>query len=237
MRFDFADPGTFAPVLEGADRVFLLEPQGPSGEAPDTFMVPFVEAAARGRRKIVLMTQSGVEADDGIPLRKVEIALERSGTPFVILRPMWFMDNFHTIWLQPIKEAGVMRLPAAGSRSTFIDSRDIAAVAAAALQTDRYDGQHFTLTGPEALDYYEAAAILSKAAGREIRYVPVDDDSFRISLIDAGLPAEYASYITDLFGPTREGAASVISPAVEDLTGRSPRTLEQYARDNASAWK
>lgn len=234
VRFDYADPGTFAPALEGTDRVFLIGPPDPT---PHKVMLPFLEAATRDKRKFVLMTAMGTELDDSGSLRQVELALERSGAPWVILRPNWFMDNFHTSWLVPIQQAGVIPLPAGDSRTSLIDSRDIGASAAAVLRTDRFNGRAFTLTGPESLTYAEAAAALSKAAGRDIRYVAVDDESFVQSLVDAGVPASLAHYLATLFSFTRQGGAAAVSQAVEELTGRAPRTLAQYAQDHASAWK
>jgi uncharacterized protein YbjT (DUF2867 family) len=183
------------------------------------------------------MSAMGTEFDDSSSLRQVELAVERSGSPFAILRPNWFMDNFHTSWLAPIQQAGVIPLPAADGRTSLIDARDIGASAAAALRTDRFDGRGFTLTGPEALTYTEAATTLSKAAGREIRYVPVDNESFIQSLIDAQVPDDLARYLADLFEAVRQGVTAAISPAVEELTGSAPRNLERYAQDHAAAWK
>jgi uncharacterized protein YbjT (DUF2867 family) len=233
IHFDYADPGTFAPALQGVSRVFLNPPPDP---APHKVMIPFVKAAARENRKIVLQTQLGTEFGDDGPLRQVEVALERSPVPWVILRPNWFMDNFHTYWLAPIQEGGVIPLPAADSRTSLIDSRDIGAAAAATLRTDRFNRRAFALTGPQSLTYAEAAAVLSEAAGRDIRYVAVDDETFVKSLVDAGAPAELAQFLAGLFNDARQGAAAAISSAVEELTGHAPRTLAQYARDHAAAW-
>ncbi len=233
VRFDYTDPDTFTPALEGVDRVFMI---GPPEAAPQRNMIRFLETATRNERKFVLMTSMGTETSDAEPLRQVEIALERSDMPYVILRPNWFMDNFHTAWLVPIRDRGVIPLPAAGARTSLIDSRDIAASAAAALRTDRFDRSAFTLTGPESLTYEEATTTLSKAAGRDIRYVAVDDESFIKSFTDAGAPAELARYLATLFVYVRNGATAPVSPAVEQITGRSPRTLAQYARDHAWAW-
>ena len=234
VRFDYDDPRTFAAALEGSNRLFLIGPPTPT---PHKVMIPFLREATGDSRKIVLMTAMGTEFDDSAPLRQVELVLERSGAPFVILRPNWFMDNFHTSWLAPIQQAGVIPLPAADSRTSLIDARDIGASAAAALGGDRFDGRAFTLTGPEPLTYAEAAATLSKAAGREIKYIAVDDEVFVKSLTDAGAPADLARYLAVLFGFARQGAAAPVSGGVEELTGRAPRRLAQYAKDHASAWK
>lgn len=237
VLFDYTDPSTFEPALQTCNRVFLLEPQ-PSLPAPlHTFMAPFIEAASRSRCKIVLMSSASVEFDSNDPLRPVEDAVIGSGRPFVILRPNWFMDNFHTLWRDPIAQASIIPLPAGDSRTSFVDSRDVGAAASAALRGDHLNGNTFTLTGPQALTYAEAAATLSTITGRRIEYVPLEDDAFTQSLLKAGLPLEDARYITGLFGPTREGAAAGISPDVEKLTGQPPRTFTQYAQDHASAWQ
>jgi uncharacterized protein YbjT (DUF2867 family) len=184
IRFDFRDPATYGPALDGVDRVFVLVPTGES--APFELALPFLKAATADKaRKIVLMTADGVQYSDEIPYRQLELFVERSGAPFVILRPSWFMDNFHTYWHAPITQAGVIPVPAADARTAFIDSRDIAAAAAAALRSDRFNGRAFSLTGPEALTYAEAAATLTAAAGRTISYAPVEDDAFRQSMIAA----------------------------------------------------
>ncbi|WP_437945635.1 SDR family oxidoreductase [Sorangium sp. So ce296] len=236
VRFDYRDPNTFAGALEAVDRVFLLSPSGEL--AQDDLLLPFLKAAlSGGQRKIVLLTASGVEYDDSIPLRKVELFVERSGAPYVILRPTWFSDNFHTFWRAPIVQAGVLPIPAGESRTAFIDARDIAASAVAALRSDRFDKQAFTLTGPEALTYAEAAAILSKVSGRAIQYVNADDASFIQGATRAGLSEGYAHYLTALFGFVRQGAASQVSPGVTTLIGRAPRSLAQYAQDHKDAWK
>ncbi|MGK3966066.1 SDR family oxidoreductase [Sorangium sp. So ce118] len=236
VRFDFRDRSTFAGALEGVDRVFLLSPSGELSHYD--LLIPFVETAlSGGQRKLVLMTASGVEYDDRVPLRQVELFIERSGAPYVILRPTWFLDNFHTFWRSPIVHAGVLPIPAGDSRTAFIDARDIAASAVAALRSDSFDRQAFTLTGPEALTYAEAAAVLSQVSGRSIQYVNSDDASFIQGAVQAGLSEAYAQYLAALFGFVRQGAASQVSPAVSTLTGRQPRTLAQYAKDHKDAWK
>ena len=231
VALDIDDPSTFVGAFDGVDRVYLLAPTG----SLDIIgrLLPVVEAAAARKAKVVLMTALGVDADEAIPYRQVELALERSGTPFVILRPNWFADNFHTFWKAGI-DHGRIAVPAAQGRTSFIDARDIAECAAAALTTDRFDGRAFNLTGPEALTYGEAAAILSRVTGKAIAYTPVSDDAFVDILAGAGVPEPYARFLATLFVPVREGWTARLTGDMETLTGHAPRTLETYAKDNAA---
>ncbi len=192
-------------------------------------------AVARGV-KVVLQTAFGVDADDNIPYRQVELALIRSGTPHVILRPNWFADNFHTFW-KPGIDHGRIALPAGDGKTSFIDTRDVAASAAAALTSDRFDGGAFVLTGPAALSYAEAAAILSPVVGRPVAYEPIDDETFVGILTGAGVPEVYARFLAMIFHTVREGWNAAVTDAVETLTGKPPRSLETYARDNTARLK
>jgi hypothetical protein len=51
------------------------------------YLQPVIQAAADRRVKVVLQTAIGVDADEKIPYRQVELFLIRTGIPFVILRP------------------------------------------------------------------------------------------------------------------------------------------------------
>jgi uncharacterized protein YbjT (DUF2867 family) len=215
-------------ALRDVDRLFMVSPPEAAG---DRLLGPFLEAAVRRVERVVLMTANGVESSEEIPLRKVERSLERSGVPYTILRPTWFMQNFHAVWLPTIKATGTIQVPAAQSRTAFIDVRDIAECAAAALTQEGFTGRAFTLTGGEALTYGEAAAVLTRVTGRHIDYEPVDDERFYGGLFNAGMPPDYAAMLVTLFQAVRAGNAARVSDGVRTLTGKSPRTLEGYARD------
>lgn len=231
VRLEQGDPATFPAAFEGVDRAFVLLPGGNMNVLE--LLTPVLEAAAERHVKVVFQSVLGANADDSIPLRQAELVLERSGTPYVILRPNWFSENFHTFWLAGIKQ-GVIALPAGDGRTSFIDARDIAASAAGALRSDEFNGQAFDLTGPLALSYSDAAAILSKVTGRTISYTPVADDVFIENLAAAGVPRDYAAFLASIFHPVREGWTAVVTGDVKLLSGEEPRSLEIYARDHAA---
>lgn len=228
--FDYARPETFASAFDGVDRAYVMLPSGYVNAKE--LLLPVIQAAAQRRVKVVFQSVFGVDADDAIPYRQVEIALEQSGTPFVILRPNWFADNFHTYWKAGI-DHGQIAVPAAEGQSSFIDVRDIADSAAAALTTNRFDGQAFNLTGPEAFSYAQAARILSEAIGKPIRYTPVDDQAFVDGLTGVGVPSDYAHFLASIFHPVRAGWTSAVIDHVQLLTGKPARALAAYARDHA----
>jgi uncharacterized protein YbjT (DUF2867 family) len=232
VRLDLADPDTWEAALQGVRRAFVLSPSAPSAQAQ---MGRFVAAAAdAGVRRIVVMTAMGVDqAPDDAPLRRAELAAEKSAAKSVVLRPNWFMQNFLTFWRDMIETDGVLRLPAGDGATSFVDAIDIARVAATALTDASLAGTAHTLTGPSAHTHAEAAEILSNAWNRPIRYEPVGDveaiDLFRA----AGLDQQYAEMLVGLFESVRAGYTAPVSPAVEEVTGRPPRSLRAFAKSTA----
>ena len=231
--FDITDPATLPGAFAGVNRAYLLVPGGHLGV--DKLLAPVIDAAAKAGVKVVMQSLLGVDADDEIPYRKAEIQLEKSGARYVILRPNWFSDNFRTYWGPGIRAAGVVAVPAGEGKTSFIDVRDIAASAVAALTTDRFDNRAFNLTGPAAHSYGEAAAILSEVLGKPVRYDAVNDATFVNILTGAGVPADYAGFLASIFHPVREGWSAAVTGDVEELTGRKPIGLDQYARDDRAA--
>lgn len=231
VPFDYTAATDFDALFADVASAYVMVPAGYLNVVE--LLTPVISEAAKRHVKVVLQTVLGVDADDSIPYRQVELLLERSGTPYVILRPNWFADNFHSYWLHGV-QTGLITVPAGEGKSSFIDVRDIAASAAAALTNPAVNNQAFNLTGPQALSYGEAAAVLSKVLERKVGYQAIDDATFISNLTGAGVPQEYANFLAGIFYPVREGWTAGVSDAVQTLTGHPPRSLETYVRDNVA---
>jgi uncharacterized protein YbjT (DUF2867 family) len=238
VSFDYDKRETFAPVLDGVNRAFITvrgaEPN------PDVLVNPFIDKAKEaGVGHIVLMTAMGIDqAPDEAGYRKLELYLMNAGVDYTILRPNWFMQNFNPgIFLQSIQRDGGVFIPAGDGTSSMIDTRDIAAVAAVALAEEEHKGKGYTLTGSQALGYAEAVAVISEVAGREIKYVAISEKDFQAALEQMGMSSEQVEMMSYLYHAVRQGWTAPIAPTVPEILGREPITFEQFARENAGAWK
>lgn len=224
-----------AAALAGADQLFLMCPPGFANQ--HELLIPAIDAAkAAGVRKLLLLSAMGANADDSIPLRRAELHLERSGLAWNVIRPNWFMQNFHTFWLHGIQTQGQIFLPVGDAKGSFIDTRDVAAVAAKLLSSDSFVNAAHDLTGSEAFDHHQVAAILSHAAGRPIGYTDIPEDAMRQGLRGAGLPADYAEFLLVILGAFKAGFAERTTDAVQRITGQAPIRLERYAQDFKAHW-
>ncbi len=237
VAWDWTRPQDFPTALAGVDTLFLGTPPGTTQEME--WGLSAVEAARKaGVRKIVKLSAINVENMPDSPHRRIELAVERGGFTWVFLRPGFFMQNLDEGLAEGIKATGTISVPTGEGRTSFIDARDIAAVAAVGLTGNRLDGRGLTLTGGEALTYAEVAAILSETAGYPIRHHDIAPAEHTEILVKAGIPRHYAEFLTMLYHEVvRNGYASAITPGVQEATGKAPRTLKGYARDYAAAFR
>ena len=100
----------------------------------------------------------------------------------------------------------------------------------------RLDNRDFDLTGPQALDHDEVAAILSRQTGKAISYEEITAEAMRTQLLGAGLPPAYAEFLLVILGFFKAGYSERTTDAVLKITGQPPRRFEEYARDYRAAW-
>ena len=192
VRFDYQSEETFAPALEGVQRVFMVLP--PGDNTADIPATAFIRRMCRVNvRAVVDLSAMGAQLNPSMAVRKVELLLEDSGLRFTHLRPNWFMQIFAIGSLKEQVRQGKLRFPADRARTSYIDARDVAATAAVALTEPGHLGKAYTLTGPAALDHFEIAHILSEAADRTVIYESNTDDQTREAMSQAGMALAHLS--------------------------------------------
>lgn len=236
VAFDLERPETFRDALGDADRVFWMT--RPNDERPDATAAPFLEEMRRaGVRHVVDLSGMGIENLDQLPIRKLEKAIESSGIPFTHVRPNYFFQNFLAGALfDGIVERSEIAVAAGDAAISFVDAQDIAAVAATALVDDSLRGQALTVTGPAAVTHAEIAAAIARATERPVRYRALSDDEARVALRESGLPPERIERRLAFLAVARSGAFAGVSPDVERVLGRAPRSLEAFVREHAARW-
>ena len=235
VEADLGDRERVTDVLDGCDRLFVLTG---NVETMVRLQKNAVEAgASAGVDRVVKLSALGATDHSrsviGLWHHNVERFLRDSGLEWTILRPHHFMQNL----LDPLvfdREAGEVRSASGEGRIPFVDTRDVAAVAAAALTEDGHAGEVLTLTGPEALSYREAAELISGAIGRAVRYVPESVDEAWRRRRAAGQPVWLAAAQLAIAGYQRRGGPTErVTDTVERVTGRRPRTLAEFIEDHA----
>jgi uncharacterized protein YbjT (DUF2867 family) len=240
VQLDYDKPDSLAVALKGVDKLFLLTPF--QSNMVDLTSNLVSEAKKAKVKYIAKQSVMGADAEPGITPgrlhRQAEKIIEESGIPFTFLRPNFFMQNFVNYYSNLIRSQGAFYTPAGDAKVSFVDVRDIAAVAVKSLINDNQQkGRAYNITGGEALSYGQVAEILSKAVGKKINYVNVTDQDARKGMKDMSMDEWTIKSMIELFEITRAGYVSEISPIVEQVTGNKPITFSQFANDYAGAFK
>ncbi|WP_405485300.1 NAD(P)H-binding protein [Nocardia sp. NBC_00511] len=233
VRADLSDPASLTSALAGVRRVFLAT-AGPEIPTHDANLA--TAATAAGIDAIVKLS-SGRAGDDAatdpIPSwhRAGEQAVIDSGVDWTMVRPMGFMSNaLH--WTHGIRQSDTVRAPFGQGRIAVVDPLDIAAVAVRALTEPGHAGEVYTLTGPQALSPGEQTETLAQLVGRPLKFEEISAERALEDLLRFGVDPEMARAIMALRATALESFTSVVHPTVADVTGRSPRTFEEWAADN-----
>jgi uncharacterized protein YbjT (DUF2867 family) len=241
VPFDWDDPTTHDAALEGIDAVYLVPPSLRLDHAP--LVIAFLDRAqAAGVTHVTALSARGVNfAPPEAAMRAIELdLLARTGLTTAILRPGWFMQDFDEYVFAPaIVADGTVVAPAGDGTEAFIHVDDIADVAAATLlDPDAHVGAEYELAGPEALSFAQVAEKIAAATGREIRHVDPPRDEWVAGLIAEGVPQDYAGMLGMLLDNIRAHATAASTPDVERVTGRAPRTFDDYAAQPSvvAAW-
>lgn len=222
-RFDWDDPSTWAPALDGAGGLYLMPPE--TGD-----LDPFIAEVERSSvDRIVHLSAREPTQGGGDDLARFEDTVRASSRPWTILRPAWFDQNFDEgLFVGPLAD-GTLRLPTGDGREPFIDAEDIAAVAVAALTEPGHEGRTYELSGPETLSFGDAVATIADVSGRDVAFEAVTAEAWVTEPWVAAMPAPVLDVMQNLFAAIGRGDNDIVSTGVEDALGRPPTSFAAWA--------
>jgi uncharacterized protein YbjT (DUF2867 family) len=232
---DFERPETYTAALRDVDRLFLVRP--PAISETRRYVDPFVDAARdAGTERIAFLSLLGAEKNPVLPHRRIERHLEVSGFSYTFLRASFFMQNLSTVNRAEIRKRGVLVVPAGRGRTSFVDARDLAAVAAKALTEPGHENRAYPLTGGEALDYFEVTNVLSEVLGTRIVYARPGVPEFVRAARARGLPWGLVAVMVGIYTTARLGLADTVTDDLARILNRPPTTLRKFASDLRETW-
>jgi uncharacterized protein YbjT (DUF2867 family) len=245
VHFDWSDESTFEAARKGVDAMYLVPGPIPEPKHADDIRGLLDGATTVGIKRVVLLSSYGVgQAPPENPLRRIEIAVETSGVPYTILRPVAFMQNFseglrwRENFAEGIRERDEIVGPGGNGIVSYVSADDIAAVAAIALTEDGHNGKAYAPLGPEPLTLAQVAEHISWVTGRPIRYVETDRTPIRDALLAAGAPPETAEHNSQLYTYAFSSSMfGVLNDDVLNVTGRPPVSFGEFAVGAAAAWR
>jgi uncharacterized protein YbjT (DUF2867 family) len=195
---------------------------------------------AAGVKQVVLNSAMGAgDYGKSFPSwhRKVEDNLRDTRLSYTILRPNSFHQNVVAFFAPSIRAQSMFYGSMQNARNSFIDVRDIAAIAVKALAGGEHSGKIYELNGPEALDYPELARRISKAAGREVKYVDIPMEAQKKAMLDQHMPEWQVQALLELQEYYLGGKGGETDGVAQKLLGRMPITMDQFLTEFAGEFR
>ncbi len=231
---DLEVPASIDAAMRDVSSVILVSLAIPTQE------LNVVDSAARAGVDHVVKITSKASADSPIARRRAQTEIEEglvaSGLGYTLLRNNAYMQNF--LMLAPaIAKTSSFGANTGDGRAGLIDSRDIAAVAAAiASNPAPHKDKTYWLTGPESLSYADAAAILSMVLGRPIDFHPLTDEEQTQAMVSVGVPEHIAQMNAQALALLAGGDSDWVTDDVPTTLRRPARSFEQFSTDHAEAF-
>jgi len=227
---DFTVPASLVGAFQGASRVLVVSADTTGEEAVRRHRTAIAAAVSAGAQRVVYTSRMG--ADRTSPYAPMpdhaatEAILQESGVAFTSLRNGFYASTVLEL-LASASRTGELRAPDDGPVA-WTTHADLAAGAVLALTGDLFDGPTPPLTGPEALDMTDVAALASDLTGRTITRVVVPDAQYHAELLREGLPEHAADMRVGLFAASRRGDFAPADPTLTRLLDRPPTTLAAF---------
>jgi NAD(P)H dehydrogenase (quinone) len=233
---DFDAPEGLPEAFAGVHRLLLISTDVLGNRvAQHTAAIDAAVAAGVGH---VLYT-SGLNAGSALPLvvshdhGATEQAIRDRGLRWTALRNGLYAE-FQVAAAARAFASGHLVHNNGDGATAYVSREDCAAAAAAALTGDGHEDRVYDITGPELVTQAQMAALVTEITGRHVDAVAIDDEEATQNLTAVGLPADMAMAYASFGTAIREGVLDVVSPHVEDLTGRRPRSLREVLEAHRS---
>ena len=232
---DFRDKASLLRALQGVERMFLV--CSPIRELVELEGNALDACKEAGVKLIVLNSALGAgDYDKSFPSwhRKVEDKLKASEIAHVILRPNGFMQNTITYLAPSIRTQGAFYDAMGDAKTSFVDVRDVAAVAVKALTEESHSGMIYELNGPEAITQDDLAKRITANAGTEVKHRNIQREAHRKAMLDLGMPEWQVTALIDLQDYYVSGRAASVDGLIAKLLKRPARTIDEFLKEYAA---
>jgi len=208
-------------AFQGVDTLFIIP--GSVENRGELGAKAVRHAKKQGVKRALLYSVAGAEYKAILFARQFRLAeeeLENSGLIWNHLRTIWFQENIFG-WQVPIKQ-GIYPIATGDGKFASMNLNDAAEAASVILNTrdGSIDNKPFVITGPELLSSADVAAIISKATGKEVKFISPSPEEQKAALVGAGWPEWQATGALELLDVFKNNQAAFVSPDYKNLTGK-----------------
>lgn len=240
VQGDLADEPSLQRALQGVEAVFLASNFSPQIAEAHSRLVAIAKAA--GVSRLVQLSFVGANASLCCAralrwLGQAERGVADSGLGITRLRPTMLLQMLFE-FAGSVAQQGLIAGPFRSTPWTWVDARDVGAVAAAALRDPSHAGLTYTVTGSELVSLPQIAERLSRILAKPVRYTDITANEARGWLQAKGLSPVMIEAKLELWDACASNFINVApTGVVKEVTGREPRTVEDFMQDYKSRFQ
>lgn len=239
MQLEMGDTSSLDAAFRGVKKAFLLVP-----DRPDMVELGYslIDAAKRANVEYIVRSSAMGASEDTTLMYaqwhgKIDARLKETGIEYTLLLPSYFMQNYITFDREQIAVQNGIYLPFGDGKISYIDVRDIAAVATKCfLESSKHKGKSYTLTGREALSGAEQATIFSRHLDRQITYHDIPPEKEEEAMLAMGMPEILVTALSQLHSFCKANEFDEVSSDVETVLDRQPISFDRFVKDYKTSW-
>jgi NAD(P)H dehydrogenase (quinone) len=230
---DFNDPATLPAAFADVERMLLISTGDlfPEGQRLRQHRAAVKAAVDAGVKHVLYTSGPAPHPTEGGSLIDdhfwTEQALASSPLEWTILRHHIYTNVLVGALAMAFKQ-GELANSAGDGGNAYVTREDCARADAAALASDFRGRRILDITGPAPVTPAELVATASKIAGRPLRYKRLTREEHEKALTAAGLPPFLIVALLGFDQAVSRGYHAIRSPAVEELTGQAPVSVEAF---------
>lgn len=230
-RFDYDDSALMRVAFEGCSTVILVPTFAPVVERVRQHYSALKAAREAHVERVVFVSFLPTSLESHFTVSPfmlcAEAAVRQSGMDWVILRDGLYLDPLAD-WVPELVKMGRIPYPAGTGRVAYVTRDDLARAIAAVATSRDHDGQVFRLTGAQAQDFAEIAAVISEVTGAQVGYAPMGEGEFQELCRAPDQPDYLPEALASLYRAVSAGEFDLVTDDIERLTGTAPETLRSY---------
>ena len=135
-----------------------------------------------------------------------------------------------------IRTSGMIFAPLANARMSYVDARNVGAVAAHLLTEEGRQDQEYEVTGPEALSCEQLAEVFTMLLEVPVRYTAISDEEAQQAFLKR-YAAWTAHAVLTLLQFYRQGGGASVTRVIEEVTAHKPCTVVTYLTEHLQTFQ
>lgn len=158
---------------------------------------------------------------------ETENAIIASGMDYTFFQDGLYMETI-PLFIGEALQHGQLFFAAGKGRISFVSRLDIAEALSNVLSQEGHVNKQYEISGPQAVDFHELAALLTQYKNRPVEYVDIPNDVLREELLKAQMPVDMVEWYISLADSVKNMEFSYVDDTLEQLLGRKRTTLQEY---------